>query len=320
MYKRILAFLTVGVLAVGVPAAGPARGQAIGIGATKGGAAAQIAAAIAKVVSSKTKLDMRVRPMDDTQQIIRTVNAGELDFGLSNLPQYWMAKIGIGLSKRSHPNLRLAANLMVFQVGLLVAGNSTIKTVADLKGKRVPSGFKEAPLFDFIVRGFLANGGLGYSDVTTVPVADLRKHWSLMAQGNTDLAIAAVGAARVRELNDRIAGGARFVSLDNSEAAVKALRRVYPKTYLKLVKPDKRFIGVRDPVYTLNYDYLAWVNKDVPDEVVYQVVKAMHENEMALKDSSPLWRSFNANTMAKDHGTPYHVGALKLYKEVGLLN
>lgn len=320
MYMRIFAFLVIGLLAVSVPAVGPARGQAIGIGATKGGAAAQIAAAIVEVTASKTKLDVRMRSMDGTQQVVGAVNAGEVEFGLSNMPQYWMAKIGAGLSKRSHANLRLAANLMVFQVGLLVAGNSTIKTVADLKKTRMPTGFKDAPLFDFIARGILANGGLGYSDVTNVPVADLRQHWTLLAQGKTDMAIAAVGSARVRELNDRIAGGARFVSLDNSDAAVRALRRVYPKSYLKLVKPDKRFVGVRDAVYTLNYDYLAWTNKDVPDEVVYQVVKAIHENESALKESSPLWRSYSAQTMAKDHGTPYHVGALKLYKEVGLLN
>jgi TRAP-type uncharacterized transport system substrate-binding protein len=41
----------------------------------------------------------------------------------------------------------MVATLMPFHTGLLVANNSDIKKVSDLKGKRVPYGLKAAPLF-----------------------------------------------------------------------------------------------------------------------------------------------------------------------------
>lgn len=314
--------LTVAAVAMGVVyvlAGSSVSAQTVEIGTTKGGATARISATIAKIVSDNSKIRINVRPMGGVQDYVASVNSGELEFGLSNMPQYWMAKLGMGLSKRGHGDLRLVANLMVFQVGVLVPVKSGIKAVKDLKGKRVPSGFKTAPLFDFIVRGILANGGAADS-TTKVPTATLRRHWEMMAEGKIDMSIAAVGSGRVRVLNAKVDGGVRFVSLDNSESALRALRRIYPKSYLKQVNPGKRFIGVREPVYTLNYDYLIWTHKGMPDDVVYRVTKALYENEKALKAAGPLWRSFAAQTMAKDHGTPYHIGALKLYREAGLLN
>ena len=71
--------------------AGTASAQIIGVATTKGGATAQVSNAIAKVVSLKSDFEVRTQVMGGTQQYIPVVNAGEVDFGLSNLPQYTMA-------------------------------------------------------------------------------------------------------------------------------------------------------------------------------------------------------------------------------------
>lgn len=305
--------------AVAVIFAGSAAAQTVGIGTTKGGATAQLAAAIAKVVSSSSDLEMRTQPMGGTQQYIPVVNAGELEFGLSNLPQYWMAKTGTGLSKRKHENLELVANMMVFQIGVLVANNSDIRSTKDLKGKRVPWGLRAAPLFDFVIRGYLANGGVSEDEITKVPAVALRQKWDPLIQGKIDVAVGALGTGAIKEMNAKIDGGIRFATLDPSEEAVAALLKIYPKSYLSKVEPHPSLDGVREPIYTLDYDYMLWTHKGVSDEVVYKVAKAMYENEKDLKESSPLWRSHSSKTMAKDQGTPYHAGAVKFYKEVGLI-
>ena len=219
-------------------ASGPVMAQTIAIGTTKGGATASIAAAIAKVVSQKAEgLQMRTRPFGGTQQYVPVVDKGEVAVGLSNLPQYHMAKTGTGLSKRPYKNLRLIANMMVFQVGPMVAHESGIKNTAGLKGKRIPHGFKAAPLFSFITAGWLANGDLTYADVKKVPAVGLRQHWNMISQGKIDVVTAALGTGAVKQMHSKISGGVRFLSLDNSPAAQKRLFSYYPKSYLKLFSP-----------------------------------------------------------------------------------
>lgn len=112
--RLTVAAATMGAVCAFAGTSAPA--QTVDIGTTKGGATARISAAIAKIVSDNSEIRMRARPMGDVQQYVPSVNSGELEFGLSNMPQYWMAKVGTGLSKRGHGNLRLVANLMVFQV------------------------------------------------------------------------------------------------------------------------------------------------------------------------------------------------------------
>ena len=98
----------------------------------------------------------------------------------------------------------------------------------------------------------------------------------------------------------------------------KATLTHIPKTGFREVKPAKPFVGILSPTNIIAFDYNLWVNKDVSDEIVYKVVKAMYENEAELKASSPLWRSHSSKTMARDQDLEYHPGAVKLYKEVGI--
>ena len=105
-------------------------------------------AVISKVVSEHAGMQMRTQTMGGTQQYIPVVNAGQLEFGIGNMYQTAQAYAGIGLSEgHKYDNLRMVATLMPFRNGLLVANNSGMKKMADLKGKRIPFGYKAAPLF-----------------------------------------------------------------------------------------------------------------------------------------------------------------------------
>ena len=300
--------------------AGTASAQVISLATTKGGATAQVSNTIAKVVSQKSGTQMRNQVMGGTQQYIPVVNAGEVDFGLSNLPQYTMAKTGTGLSAGTkYENLRIAATMMVFRVGPVVARNSGINKISDLKGRNGPSGFKAAPLFKFVFDAFLANGGLTIDEMNKVPVIALRQHWDAFKQGKIDAVIGAVGAGILNDLNVSVKGGVKYISLDTSDEALKRTLAVYPGSYLKTVNPAKPLAGVLEPVNVLHFDYLLWTHKAASDEMVYKVVKAMYENEKMLKESGPLWRSHSSKRMGKDQGFAYHPGAVKFYKEVGAL-
>ncbi len=298
---------------------GSASAQVVSIGTTKGGATAQLAGIISKVVSTKSDMQMRSQVLGGTQQYIPIVNAGEIDFGLSNLPQYTMAKTGTGLSEGTkYENLMLAANLMVFRVGPIVRREGGIQKLPDLKGKRAPAGFKASPLFNYIAGSMLANAGLSMDDMKPIPVIALRQHWNMFKEGKIDFMVGAVGTGVLNEINAAVSGGIKYLNMDTSPDALARTQKVYPGSYLAEVKPAKPLTGVLTPVNVLHFDYLLWTHKGVNDEIVYKTVKTMYENEKELKESSPLWRSHASKTMAKNHPFDYHPGAMKFYKEVGL--
>lgn len=309
---------TVAALAAAFAFAGAASAQVHGIATTKGGATAQVSTAIAKVVSLKSKLQLRTQVLGGTQQYIPVVNAGEITFGLSNLPQYTMAQTGTGLSAGTkYENLRIVATMMVFRVGPIVARNSGIDKLSDLRGKRAPAGFKAAPLFNYVLGSMLANAGLSIDDMRKVPVIALRQHWDAFKQGKIDVMVGAVGTGVLKEIDVAVKGGIKYLDMDNSEEALKRTVAVYPGSYLKVVEPAKSLTGVLEPVHALHFDYLFWTHKGAPDDVVYTVTKTMYENEKFLRESSPLWRSHSSKRMSKDQGFALHPAALKFYKEVG---
>ena len=110
------------------------------------------------------------------QQYIPVVNAGELEFGISNIPQYDMARNGTGLSKGTkHENLQLIATIMKFTVSPVVGLKSGITKVADLKGKRMAVGFKGAPRMNtFIMVRWQRQ--LTPADIKPVPQVGLVQH------------------------------------------------------------------------------------------------------------------------------------------------
>lgn len=317
--KNVGKLLIAGIAVVGVTSG--ASAQTVGIGSTKAGAVAQITSTISKMVSENVAgMQMRKQTMGGTQQYVPVVNAGELAFGISNISQYWMAVTGTGLSApNKYSNLRLVTNMMKFTVSFVVPAKSGVTTVKQLKGKRLAAGFKAAPLFTNVHAGGLASGGLTYADVKKVPAVGLVQHWRMMMQDKVDGVIAAAGSGFVKQMHAKIPGGIRHISFPNTPAALKAMHKHFPKTFWSTVKPRKGLTGVVEPTNMITYDYMLWTHKGLSNEAVYKVTKAMHKNAATLKEGGPLWRSYQANgNLAKQHGTPYHAGAVKYYKEAGL--
>jgi len=301
-----------------------ASAATVGIGSTKAGAVSQITATISKAVSEHAPgVQMRKQTMGGTQQYIPVVNAGELDFGISNIPQYYMAITGTGLSKGSkYDNLRLVTTMMKFTISVVVPKKLGITHVSQLKGKRMAVGFKGAPIFVNIFKGFLATGDLTEADIKPVPQVGLVQHWRSFIAGKLDFACAAAGSGFVKQMQAKIPGGVRHVGFPSDAATLKKLHKHFPLTEFSIVNPRKGLTGVIEPTNMVTYDYLLWTHKNMSDEIVYKVTKVMHNHEKQLKEGGPLWRSYRANArLAKSYGAdvPYHPAAIKYYKEAGLL-
>ena len=292
--------------------------KTVGIGSTKGGVLAAVVANVAKVVTLTTDLKMRPQPMGGTQQYIPVVNAGELEFGISNAVQFNMALRGSGISKRKYENLRVVTQLMTFRTGPIVPAGSNIKQLSDVKGKRVPYGFKAAPLFQHIFTGYLTNAGLTWDDVVKVPTVALRQNWNLFKQGKTDLSIGNPGSGLNKSLNAAIKGGIRHLSLYTGTPGAGKLLKDLPKMIYYPLKPNKKYPTVYNDLQMMGMAFLLWTHKNAPSDLIYKVTSAMQRSEGKLKEAGPVWANYKTSNMANDNGGIFHPGAVKLYKEKGM--
>ena len=308
-------FLMILVMAVVVTST--AIAQTVGIGSTKRGYTSQASAAISKIVSQKTEIQMRVQPYGGSSAYVPLVSGGKLEFGLANEIEAASAAAGTGIYKgRPQPELQIAALLQPFRVAFYTRKDSKIRTVKDLKGKRVPSGWVSQKIIGVLVNGQLANAGLSYDDVIKVPTPNVVGGANDFAAGKTDVFFFVFGAGKVKEASAKV-GGLRVVGIDPSPEAVARMRKHVQPSYALLVKPSKANVGVDNPLNVMAYDYLMLTNAKVPSDTVYKVVKTMHDNKKGLVAAFRGMRLFSPSHMTKNiPGVRYHAGAIKYYKEI----
>lgn len=307
--------MTIFAAALAAPAA---LAQTIGIGATSTAYTAQASAAIAKVVSEKAGIQMRVQTHGGTSVYVPLLNAGNLEFGLANELETLYAATGQEIYQgRPQKDLRVATVLTPFASGLYARKDSNIRSVKDLKGKRVPAGWASQKIIGVLMDGVLANAGMTYADVEQVPVPNVVKGADDFAAGKTDVFFFAVGAGKVKETDAKV-GGIRAIPIDPSPEAVARMKKHVPPAEAKLYKPSPVNVGVLEPTHIMAYDYMMLTNAKVSDDVVYRVLKAMHDNKKDLAASFPALNQFAPDRMAKNiPGVAVHPGAIRLYKETG---
>jgi len=293
--------------------------QVIALGTTQAGATFQLSTGIAKVVSDKSGMQMRTQPMAGAVQYAPLVNRGDVEFGMSNVPElHYLSKGEVIAEGKPNPDLRMAARLVPWYNGLIVKKDSPIRSIKDLKGQPMPAGFPGNPLGKVLITGYLANAGLTFEDTRQVPVPSFPRMWDSFKQQQTAASIATIGMSQLQELQAAL-NGVRFISFDSSPAAVAAMQKHVPNSYVVEVKPGTGKIGIDSPTNMLVYDYALWVNAKVKNEVVAKVVETLYANPADIKATSPLWTEFDPAQMGKDVGIPYHPGAVAFYKSKGII-
>ncbi|MEZ5890148.1 MAG: TAXI family TRAP transporter solute-binding subunit [Xanthobacteraceae bacterium] len=278
--------------------------------------------ALAKLMNEKGNMLARVRAGGGSSTIIPQMNRGQIDFGFNNALEARYAYIGKGpFDGKPNKNLRLVAEVFPLWLGFVVAEDSGIKTLADAKGKRIPCKFTAQIILADVQDAMLASAGLTDKDFECVPVADYIKGQDLLPQGKVDIAMAGPTSGATKEGNAQLRsrGGITFISIGHSDADIAAMQKVFPEATARLVKKDTAST-IRNDTYLIEYPFFLTAGAQVPDEVVYKVVKLMAANKDMLGESFAPFKRFDPQNMDPKHSTPYHPGAIKAYKEMGLWN
>jgi TRAP transporter TAXI family solute receptor len=307
--------LTLGMLAF----AAAAQAQNVSIITTPVGSFSNSAgAAMAKVLVEKAGLRAVVQAQASTG--FEETVSGTADFNVSNAfdATFFASGTGDYASRGPHQNLRAVGSLIPYRVALHVRKDSPVQRIADLKGKRLSSGFNAQKTIHRIIEAHLADAGLSYQDVEQVPAPNVVRQVDDFMSGKTDAFFFALGSAAIKQANAAV-GGVRVLEVDTSPEAMKRVEALLPGAYTIEVKPAPNIEGVSKPTHLIAFDMVMVVRAELPDAVVYKVAKALHDNKADLQATFPPFGLFNPQNMAKPvQGVPMHPGALKYYKEIGL--
>src|SRR5213594_2766812 len=195
-----------------------------------------VAGGLASVISGGAPFQAGIQPYTGSSTFLPLLDNGELDFGIVNAIEMGLAFQGparlkiAGKNPLPHvPNTRLIMRGSPLSVSMVVKKDSPIKTVHDVKGKRMTGEYPANIAIWFHVYTELANAGLTWDDVKVVPVPAVNDGVDALIQGRADVSEHALGSAKVKEADSAV--GVRHVSIDCSPEGERRLRAAVPGYY-----------------------------------------------------------------------------------------
>lgn len=249
---------------------------------------------------------------------INAIVGGAMESGFSQSDVAYWAYTGTGVyeGKPKVPGLRLIANLYPESIHLVARKGADIKTVADLRGKRVSL---DEPGSGTLVDARIVMGAFGLTD-KDVKAEYLKPNQSgdKLRDGALD-AFFFVGGYPAGAIAELAASGAGIELVPIAGPEIDKMRAQYtffsPDTI-----PGNVYKGVAE-VKTLAVG-AQWVTSEKQDtNLIYEVTKALwNANSRKLLDSGHAkGKSITRETALAGAGIPLHPGAERFYKEAGLL-
>jgi TRAP transporter TAXI family solute receptor len=309
-----------GALAIAILFADAATAQPLGMATSNPGSLYHnIGTAVAKAANGHG-LNVTIQPATSPNQYLPAVGAGQFEFGVGNLQEFEYALQGTAWFKgHASPNLRVVALLYPLKEAIFVRKDSAIKSVADLKGKRMTDGFTAQHTIIPQLEAIYATAGLTRDDIVKVQVPSVVGGADAFMAGKTDGFIFAQGAGKVREA-DAAVGGIRALPIPNTPESVAAIKKHWSTGYLVQAEPGPANPGVLEPGWFIAYPMVIFSNTKVPDATVEKLTKIIYESQSEMGQVFAPMKSFDPKKDMVGDVSPgqYHPGAVKFYKETGL--
>ena len=201
-------------------------------------------------------------------------------------------------------------------LGLAVREDSNIKTVADLKGKKVPFLIGNDSI-NIKTEAILAHAGLTWDDVKVVELTSYSGQGDALIQGQIEVASMKPDASVLLEADSKI--GIRWLEVDPDDA--EAWKRVTDVAAWFFPYSIDNGAGMESMTPVLGHGYLIASYADADAEYVYELVKGLDETYAQYKDAVPSLSLYSIDDVLTDPlGVPFHEGTIKFFEEKGLWN
>jgi uncharacterized protein len=248
-----------------------------------------------------------------SQENIRRLTSGELDFALSNAAITYHAVRGSEGWDQAYPVrsvMTLAANVALF----IAPRGAGVNSIQDLRGKRVVIGPAGAG-FEFFVQPLLRAHGLSYDDFTPLNATQAAAV-DMLSDGSASAAF--IGGAVPTASITQAAASMDIVFVPYDEAAMDSLSAEFP-FFERATVPANTYRGQTENFNSLDTGSMHLITAAGADEqLVYDITKALYENRELVVQKHAAGRSINPTNVIRDVGTDFHPGAIRYYREIGI--
>lgn len=283
--------------------------------------------AVANVVNEHSSLQVTVQPYEGPNAWMPLLNSGEIDMGVISSPDLFWGIQGEYGHPEPHSNVRafIVGNYPP-TVGMVVKEDSDIMTTADLKGKKVATGYAGNHLIHLLSEYHLNSVGLTWDDVEPVPVTAAIDGLEALRDGRVDAALglgpisavtmevhSAVGGLRVLNLADVEPENIEDFPEDVAQKIGEGIPGARPAVHEDM--------GILEGKTATGYEYpimLATTTK-LNEETVYKTLEAIWENYEELHSVHAWLEDWSPDTMFQEKPpVPYHPGSIQFFKDQGL--
>ena len=286
--------------------------------APAGGAFFVVGSAIAEVVAGNAPeagWEVTAEATKGTQENIRRIVNGELEFALANAAISYFAVRGEGAWETEY-TIRTVMTLAP-NVGLFITSQSSgIRTIQDFAGKRIVVGPAGAG-FEYFLKPILAAHGVTYEDFTPI-----NSHYigavDLLADGSAAAAFMGGAIPTPAVTQASTSQNIFFIPLD--ETAKQSLFEDYP-FFNAITIPANTYKGQTEPFASMNVGAMHLITAENVDEnMVYEFTKTLYTHRAEVVKRHGAGKAINPKNVVKDTGTPFHPGAIRFYREIGIWN
>ncbi len=238
---------------------------------------------------------------------------GEIAFSLGDsLNEAWKGNEEAGF-KAPLKKLRTVAAIYPNYIQIVAAADSGIRTLADLKGKRISVGAPKSGT-ELNARDIFRGAGMSYKDFGRVEYLPFGESVELMKNRQLDATLisAGLGVAAVRDL-------ATAVKIIVVPIPVEVVAKIGEAAYQPGTIPARTYEGQNEAVPSVAVQNFLVTHEGVPADTVHAMTKSMFENLDQLYAAHAAAKAIRKEDAAKGSPVPLHPGAERYYREAGLL-
>lgn len=261
------------------------------------------------------KLRCSVEPSEGSVANISGVLGGDLDLGIAQSDMQYYAQRGDGPFKgKAQPKLRALFNVYPELVTLMVREDANVRSVADLRGKRVgigTAGSGTRATMDIVLEAY----GLSRSDFRAAAELKFVENPPALCENKIDAFVFVAGHPNT--VIHEAANSCKTRIVPVAGPPIDALIEGRPY-YSKAEIPARMYKGTEPAQATFGTVASVVVSADMPDDVAYAITRAVFENFEDFRKLHPALASLTRQDALKGNAVPFHPGAEKYFKEAGL--
>lgn len=278
--------------------------------------------AISRMVNNKFDTYKIKATVESTSGSVFNINAvvkGDLEFGVAQSDRQYQAYRGLAEWAESGPqsDLRSVFSVHPESITLVASDESGIREVSDLRGKRVNLGNPGSGQLQNS-KDVLAAVGISEDEISAEYVKAVEAP-GLLQDGRIDAFFYTVGhpAGNIKEATS---GRVKVRLIPITGPAIEEMVKDRPY-YAEATIPHEFYETAvnEDDILTIGVKATFVTSKRVAPEVVYAITKEVFENLDDFRELHPAYKVLSENDMLKGLSAPIHPGALRYYRESGLI-